>query len=72
MPKESDGGPAFADGGSTSATGVSVRDYFATAALQGMLSSAPMTDRANVDKAKWTQGAYLWADAMLAARGETE
>jgi len=45
-----------------------LRDKFAMAALQGMISSAPMCDRTEVDKKAWARIAYAWADAMIVAR----
>ena len=63
------GGPAFpteretAEGGTESFVGITVRDYFAAAALQGKLATRPMT--APEDYARW---AYRFADAMLAER----
>jgi len=45
-----------------------LRDKFAMAALQGMISSAPMCDRTEVDKKAWAKIAYAWADAMIVAR----
>jgi hypothetical protein len=46
-----------------------LRDSLAAAALNGMLSSAPMCDRTKVDKPKWCRIAYDWADQMLKSRG---
>lgn len=45
-----------------------IRDRFAAQALNGMISSSPMCDRTEVDKAKWASVAYEFADAMLTAR----
>jgi hypothetical protein len=45
---------------------MTLRDYFATAALQGMLACESGTGTAT-DHAKW---AYEYADAMLEARKE--
>ena len=61
-----DGGPAFprtgADGHTSPQSGMSLRDYFAAAVLQGNL----IEPTANNDEvAKW---AYSLADAMLKAR----
>jgi hypothetical protein len=50
------------------ADGMTLRDYFAAKALDGMLSSPPVVDRFTVDKARWTSIAYEWADAMLKER----
>jgi hypothetical protein len=46
--------------------GMTLRDYFAAAALQGMLAYEQGTG-ASSDYAKW---AYEYSDAMLAARKE--
>jgi hypothetical protein len=70
-----DGGPAFPHttqwDGITPAInyhGISMRDYFAAAALQPLVTSA-----IELDHVKWdatAQHAYLIADAMLKAREE--
>ena len=72
-----DGGPAFpthkqhwvsADGLSGGAisgsTGLSLRDYFAAAALTGLLANQ---NRSAVVE-NFATGAYIYADAMLATR----
>ena len=46
--------------------GLSDRDYFAAFALQGLLASGVHREPASVSKR-----AFQWADATLAARGET-
>jgi hypothetical protein len=62
-----DGGPAFprtgADGHTSPQSGMALRDYFAAAALQGLIANGgcPTWD----DDAK---AAYAAADAMLKAR----
>lgn len=43
-------------------------DRAALAILNGMISSPPIVDRETVDKPKWSQIAYEWADALLAER----
>lgn len=48
--------------------GMSLRDYFAAKALSGMLASNSSVDRTKVNKAKWAEVAYSFADAMLAER----
>jgi hypothetical protein len=72
-----DGGPAFPqppcpDCGTQHAPehvpGMSLRDYFAAKALNGMLASDSSVDRTKVNKAKWAEVAYEFADAMLKAR----
>lgn len=54
------GGPAFPD--------MSLRDYFAATALQGMLASGKT--QANITKTEIATVAYGLADAMLKAREE--
>ena len=74
----SDGGPAFPcvyysePIGSigpqlTIKGGISIRDYFAAAALQALVTSAIELDHVKWDAA--AQHAYLCADALLKARG---
>ena len=49
----------------------SLRDYFAAAALQGMIASSPIVDRTDpekINKKGWAAQAYGFADAMLAER----
>ncbi len=51
--------------------GMSLRDYFAAAALQGMIASSPVVDRTDskaINKPRWAKQAYSFADAMLAER----
>lgn len=48
--------------------GMSMRDYFAATALQGILSSDSSVDRTKVHKPTWAKVAYEFADAMLEAR----
>ena len=57
------GGPAFPFG--TAFAGMTLRDYFAAKALQGM--SADISDE--VWAARWC---YEMADAMIQARGESK
>ena len=69
-----DGGPAFARdshmdkqiGLYVQQQGMSLRDYFAAAALQPLVTSAIELDHSKWDAA--AQHAYLIADAMLKAR----
>lgn len=64
-----DGGPAFPTvdanyrEGDYGTMGMSLRDYFAAAALQGIIAAYP---QANVPDAAAT--AFQYADALLAAR----
>lgn len=61
-----DGGPAFPDEGKQ---GMSLRDYFAAAAMQGMLASGITVDIDGDYMFERRAGvAYALADAMLAAR----
>jgi hypothetical protein len=64
MSKQIDnGGPAFPDGGQHNYTGgMTLRDYFAAAALQGILAYGVCDGVA--------EEAYNQADQMLAARKE--
>jgi len=54
----------------TSEGGMSLRDYFAAKALQGMLAGCPDEPRirSSMNGQLWAQAAYAMADAMLAAR----
>ena len=65
-----DGGAAFplglGIGGANE--GMSLRDYFAAAALQGWIARAVDSGRLAQDLARW---AYAHADAMLAEREKT-
>ena len=67
-----DGGPAFLhDAGGPYKnmwSGISVRDYFAAYALQGMLASSPNVERLAVDPDVWAAKAYAFASSMLKAR----
>lgn len=77
-----DGGPAFPSTNANEPSingvrGISLRDYFAAAAMQGMLSDygsnyAPKTDKS--DERDWRDDyaivSYEIADAMLSARSK--
>lgn len=79
----SNGGPAFptplqfdANGNEINVAlpGMSLRDWFAGMALQGIIahgSDAPLLDVANGSRGGLIEAkaAYIWADAMLNARG---
>lgn len=69
---EKDGGPAFppVHNPETHPSGMTLRDYFAGIALQGMLSSDSSIDRTKIKKDVWARVAYAFADAMLKARSE--
>ena len=63
-----DGGPAFprtgSDGHTQPQSGMTLRDYFAAAALKGMLSDSD----GGGSGSEFAQAAYSCADAMLKAR----
>ena len=70
-----DGGPAFPStevavgpNGLSRQDGMSLRDYFAAAALQGIISQYTSDQPPNVNA--MAKEAYLCADAMLKAREE--
>lgn len=78
---KSDGGPAFPFdvfdpnvGGPEQCEGMSLRDWFAGMALQGLIAGRDWSHIASDDgKLKaWTEGAYLVADAMLAQREKSQ
>ena len=50
--------------------GMSLRDYYAGKALQGMISSAQIVDRSTVEKGRWAVVAYEFADAMMHERAK--
>jgi len=59
-----DGGPAFpAQFFDERATGMTLRDYFAAKAMQGLLSS-----ETQAPAIEFAENAYLMADAMIKAR----
>lgn len=69
------GGPAFPvphTNGHDGRNGMSLRDYFAAKALQGMAASGYWADSVDVDDGNLelvARNAYAIADAMLRARG---
>lgn len=68
MSKLNDGGPAFPPHASSTADeymGMSLRDYFAAKAMQGMLA-CPIQMQSGSDM--FARDAYVVADAMLRAR----
>ncbi len=78
MSKET-GGPAFPELGNVghnsdwqSENGMTLRDYFAAKALQGMMAtiSRGADGGADVNGPNFARGAYILADCMIAARGE--
>lgn len=58
------GGPAFPQNLAGDGRGMSLRDYFAAKAIQGMLAGEPRAESPHV----WSRSAYEFADAMLAER----
>ena len=68
---KNDGGPAFPERGSrgiaTGGEGMSMRDYFAAKAMQGILSNP---DGIGFPDEKIAKDAYWMADAMLKVREE--
>ncbi|HCD2513564.1 TPA: hypothetical protein NBJ98_002672 [Citrobacter freundii] len=70
------GGPAFPNksaavngGSSFDSSGMTLRDYFAAKAMQGILANPGQLDNVNDEASKWVaKDAYRVADAMLRAR----
>lgn len=60
--------PNYTDDAFLGQRGMSLRDYFAAKALQGMLSNAEGNRQAN--EQFWAKLAYAQADAMLDARNK--
>jgi hypothetical protein len=50
---------------------MTLRDYFAAAALQGLLAHIIGVENANGRTSKYAVRAYQYADSMLAARKES-
>ena len=69
MSEKNDGGPAFPIGSTPEewGNGMTLRDYFAAKAMQGMVSAE---FAGNVTTDYWAEEAYKVADAMLKARQE--
>ena len=65
MSARADGGPAFPTPGYNQPEGITLRDYFAAKAMQGLYANPDYTDQTATVCAQW---AYELADAMLAAR----
>ncbi len=63
-----DGGPAFPRTGWPNETGMTLRDYFAAKAMQGLFSCGKAHDENTAHVT--AKASYLMADAMLKARGE--
>lgn len=68
MNKET-GGPAFpyteANGCNNGGPGITIRDYFAAKAMQGLLSDSSL----HATYTEFAEEAYMIAEAMLHARG---
>jgi len=66
-----DGGPAFPHETSLGYHhGMTLRDYFAAAALQGFISDTSIPASIKVDATLLSRSAFQVADAMLKARGD--
>ena len=73
--QDDDGGPAFPGLHPSSECrfldcGMSLRDWFAGMALQGLLAHVIGVEGANGRVSKYAERSYQYADAMLAARKE--
>ena len=71
MSEELDGGPAYPVPSLAVSSGMTLRDYFATAALQGNLASQSIDVGYYDGEDSWNKAAtdaYKAADAMLKAR----
>lgn len=71
-PTTNDGGPAFEHNSSGSLAwqdGMSLRDYFAAKAMQGLFAAAA-DGGARLGAEEWARIAYTMADAMLHVRQE--
>ncbi len=61
--------PAFPSNAETDCTGMMLRDYFAAAALQGLLSNPKLQPEIMKRGQSWIEeSAWAWADEMLKAR----
>lgn len=67
--RQNDGGPAFPteESHGDDYEGMSLRDYFAAAAMQAQITCTETVDKTEQGIAKY---AYLYADAMLAERNK--
>ena len=75
MSNTNTGGPAFPvqsvyiEDQQTNSQGMTLRDYFATQAMQGLIASPRGTpDGKDATDAYYAKAAYVMADAMLKAR----
>jgi hypothetical protein len=62
------GGSAFPEPGSAQCGGMSLRDYFAAKAMQGIISTVPHLSA--IDPRDAAEEAYSYANAMLAERAK--
>lgn len=62
------GGAAFPTNGGQ--TGLTVRDYFAARAMQGLIAAAGFEGKVDYDEDTLAESAYLMADAMIKARSK--
>lgn len=67
MSDKNNGGAAFPEPINSQCGGMSLRDYFAAKAMQGIASAAPHNC---VDPRDVAEDAYQFADAMLAERAK--
>jgi hypothetical protein len=65
MTTENTGGPAFPEDVNP---GMTLRDYFAAKAMQGMLAGWPNSDSCFEHMPTICKKCYQWADMMLKAR----
>jgi hypothetical protein len=63
-----DGGPAFPVPSLAVGSGMTLRDYFAAAALQGIISDASISASYKEEGELVSRSAYYFADSMLKAR----
>lgn len=68
MPPVGTGDPR--DGMTGGSCGMTLRDYFAAAALQGFISDTSIPASIKVDATLLSRSAFQVADAMLKARGD--
>lgn len=71
--KRKDGGPAFAHGNPEVGgdEGMSLRDYFAAAALTGILSNQDLLREMAANRTLASDQSYKFADNMIQARNKT-
>lgn len=71
-----DGGPAFPVttncGSAYPLPGMTMRDYFAAAAVQGILASTEASQAHKIQVKNLAEGCYIIADALLSQRAKTK